>query len=185
MSIMKNPIFLALLASAVVFAVTYYYYNHYCQPKVDKKGDKKKGKKSEKATEINENMIVGSAIAGLVTWYVASSYFADDSKTSSKNSDDLQLGSQDGEQLRTLPDTSDKFQIIDTQNPKGSAMSSNANVGALNSTNVSNSQKGGSFVRKVPSLASDDSTRSYNLIGSGVNIPRSDLKIPSVLIDYK
>lgn len=32
---------------------------------------------------------------------------------------------------------------------------------------------------------SDDSTRSYNLIGSGLNIPRSELKLPKVLIDYQ
>ena len=38
---------------------------------------------------------------------------------------------------------------------------------------------------KIPRLDTEDSTRSYNLIGSGVNIPRNDLKIPGVLIDYK
>ena len=32
---------------------------------------------------------------------------------------------------------------------------------------------------------SEDSTRSYNLIGSGLNIPRSELKLPQVLIDYQ
>jgi hypothetical protein len=33
-------------------------------------------------------------------------------------------------------------------------------------------------------VSSEDPTRSYNLIGSGLNIPKSELKIPSVLIDY-
>lgn len=37
----------------------------------------------------------------------------------------------------------------------------------------------------VPHISSDDPTRSYNLIGSGLNIPRSELKIPNVLIDYR
>lgn len=32
---------------------------------------------------------------------------------------------------------------------------------------------------------SEDSTKSYNLIGSGLNIPRSELKLPNVLIDYQ
>ena len=48
------------------------------------------------------------------------------------------------------------------------------------------SQVGGGItgVKKIPSITSEDATRSYNLLGCGLNIPRSELKIPSVLIDY-
>lgn len=33
-------------------------------------------------------------------------------------------------------------------------------------------------------LNSDDPTRSYNLLASGLNIPKNEVKIPSVLINY-
>ena len=37
----------------------------------------------------------------------------------------------------------------------------------------------------VPNLELDDPHRSYNLVGSGINIPRKDLDIPKIFIDYK
>ena len=100
--------------------------------------DKKKIKKG-----INETVVISSVIAGLATWYIASSYF-----TNKQESD---------------PNESVPVSVPDT------------------------GLKGGSRIvnSKVPHIESDDPTRSYNLIGSGLNIPRSELAIPNVLIDYK
>ena len=48
------------------------------------------------------------------------------------------------------------------------------------------SQIGGKLNTHPTSIKlSDDISRSYNLIGSGLNIPRTELNIPNVLIDYK
>lgn len=49
--------------------------------------------------------------------------------------------------------------------------------------NGNKNQTGGSLLEGRG--LSEDSTRSYNLIGSGLNIPRSELKLPKVLIDYQ
>lgn len=51
-----------------------------------------------------------------------------------------------------------------------------------------NSIKGGNKIIKnkgIPSISSEEQTRSYNLLGSGLNIPKSELRIPDVLIDYE
>lgn len=177
-SIIKNPVFLAVLATCVVFVITYYYYNYYCRnaKKSDKQNDKKSNKQSESngesknakdikkkdGIEINEIMILSSIIAGLVTWYIASSYFGND-KT---------LG-----QLEGLSDPTDQAGIV------GRTQTGGANAGFNQKNSGLNMDR--SKMQKIPHLDSDDVTRSYNLIGSGVNIPRSDLKIPSVLIDYR
>ena len=164
MSIIKNPVFLALLATCIVFAVTYCYYNYYARDSVDPK-DLKKSEKTDKKTEsknvkntkkkdgiiINEVMILSSIIAGLVTWYIASSYFADKDARSQAEID---------ADANTVP----------------------INVDDVNKQMV---LSGGKNPNKIPHLDSDDATRSYNLIGHGVNIPRSDLKLPKVFIDYK
>lgn len=132
MSIIKNPIILALLASALVFTVTYCYFN-YSKEKKDKKGKKLK----KKSAVINETMILSAAITGLITWYVATSYFVEEDEDTGLTLSPIQV------------------------------------------------QTGGVSKSKVPNLESECSDRSYNLLGSGVNIPKTDLKIPNVLIDYK
>jgi len=157
MTLMKNPIFLAVLATCVVFAVTYYYYNYYSKP-VPKKDDKKNGKKKS-GIEINETIIVSSLVAGLITWYVASSYFTN-SKTISE----------------------------ETENNGTNGLLGGVNMAEKSLRNMEGGARdiNGFSQTKVPRLDdSDDVTRSYNLIGSGVNIPRADLKIPNVLIDYR
>lgn len=157
MTLTKNPVFLAVLATCVVFAVTYYYYNYYSKP-VPKKDDKKNSKKKS-GIEINETIIVSSLIAGLITWYIASSYFTNDKTINEGNTNIGNNGSLGG------------------GNPVEKGLR-NMEGGARDINGFSQT--------KVPRLDdSEDVTRSYNLIGSGVNIPRADLKIPSVFIDYK
>jgi len=162
MSIMKNPVFLALLATCVVFAVTYYYYNYYSrsndndkvdtQTKLNKQDKKKKNtKKGKDGIILNETIIVSSLVAGLIVWYAASCYFGSETTTITKTNEAADIIGPS----QSTPDVSKEI------------------------------MKGGGGRSRVSRLDSDDSTRSYNLIGSGVNIPRSDLKIPSVLIDYK
>lgn len=65
--------------------------------------------------------------------------------------------------------------------PKGSLKGGGTNM------NLSKMDTNGLKVNattKIPQIESDDVTRSYNLLGSGLDIPRSELKIPNVLIDY-
>lgn len=174
---MKNPVFLALLVAGIVFVVTYYYYNYYYDPTKDTKNkkNKKEGKEGKeekdgkhskkdnkkhnkkKGIEINEVMIISATVAGLITWYIASSYFTNDN----------------------LNNTSDD--VVVNNNDVNEVMSDNFTSGrSMRGGSIKDRQK-----NKISHLDSDDSTRSYNMIGSGVNIPRADLKIPSVLIDYK
>jgi hypothetical protein len=160
MNITKNPVFLAVLATCVVFAVTYYYYNYYCKP--TKKKDVN-GKKKKECAEINETIIVSSVIAGLITWYTSATYFTD-AKTSTNTS--VIGGGSEG-----LPNHS---------------LNKEKNILESGTTDINKMIGSGNMTHpKVPRLDSEDLSRSYNLIGSGVNIPRADLKIPSVLIDYK
>lgn len=161
---MKNPVVLAIFVAAIVFAAMYYYYNYYgknekCDKDTnDKKSTNKKSKKKEKkkGTIINEIMVISAAVAGLVTWYIVNTYFPQDNIS-------------DTDEQKTL-ESDHEFNINEpiVQTMKGS--------GTIKTNNK---------MSKIPRLDEEDSTRSYNLIGSGVNIPRTDLKIPSVLIDYK
>jgi len=161
---MKNPVFLALIATCVVFAVTYYYYNYYSRSNDNDKDDtqtkqnkqykkKKNTKKGKDGIILNETIIVSSLVAGLIVWYAASSYFSNETTITKTN------------------------EIADIIGPSQSTSDIPVSRELM--------KGGGGGRSRVSRLDSDDSTRSYNLIGSGVNIPRSDLKIPSVLIDYK
>lgn len=175
MSILKNPIFISLLVAGIVFIITYYYYNYYRDSNKDKEKKNKKNEKEgddgkrtkkdnkkqnkKKGIEINEIMIISAVVAGLIAWYIASSYFTTDKSSN----------------------TPDENNVI--------TMNNDSEVISDTVTGGNRSMKGGSIKdrqkNKISHLESDDSTRSYNMIGSGVNIPRADLKIPSVLIDYK
>jgi len=149
MSIFKNPIILALFVAALVFVIMYYWCNSTGKSEKPSKGKKsKKDEKQKKKEGISETVVISAAIAGLATWYIASSY----------------LGEKSGdEEVSTAVEKEDT--ITSTNNPQ--------QLGGKNPSN------------KVPHISSDDPTRSYNLIGSGLNIPRAELKIPNVLIDYK
>jgi hypothetical protein len=147
MSIMKNPVILAIIVSVLVFTVMYYWHNPMFPKDKKKKDTKNKDKDKKKIKKgINETVIISSVIAGLATWYITSSYFTNKP-----------------ESLETVPVSVPRETVPDT------------------------GLKGGSRIvnSKVPHIESDDPTRSYNLIGSGLNIPRSELSIPNVLIDYK
>lgn len=146
MSITKNPIFLALIASTLVFAVTFYYYNYLNKPveKKTKHGKKTKSDKQKSAIVINETIVLSTAIVGLLTWYIATNYVS-----SSKEGEESVVNS-----------------VVDVSK----APDAKGETGTRN--------------EKIE-INSSDPTRSYNMIGSGLNIPRSELKIPSVLIDYQ
>lgn len=222
---MKNPVFLALLASAIVFIVTYYYYNHYCQSKSqsdnqsddqsddqsssnsDSQSDNrskrrhkknKNGKKTKQSVEINEVMVLSSAITGLVIWFIASYYFVNGSTSSNDNNEIIEneIDSSTSHALRrNYLVNSDKSQIVNTNAHSRAYAQKGGSINRLSNDILDNApnnvqdnimnDKIKTKMTKVPSLASDNVTRSYNLIGSGVNIPKSDLKIPSVLIDYR
>jgi hypothetical protein len=165
MSIIKNPVILAIIASTFVFLVMYYWYNPTCLSDLNqKKKNNKNGKKKSKEG-LNETVVISSVIAGLASWYIASCYFTDKQDISklsggsiNKSVNDLELENQNGQE------TGQKQPLPSNGSLKYGSMSRKS---------------------KVPHIGSDDPSRSYNLIGSGLNIPRSELNIPSVLIDFK
>jgi hypothetical protein len=171
MSIIKHPITLAFLTAAIVFAVSYYYYNHYNNDSDDDSGKKKskgdkKTKNKKKKIGINENTVVLSAIAGLIAWFVANSYFTE---KSTKGSDGSDINTEDTSKIGPKDILKGELKGGGT----GISLSKTDAIGPkVNNTN------------KIHRIESDDPTRSYNLLGSGLDIPRSELKIPNVLIDY-
>lgn len=176
MSIIKNPIILAIIASAIVMVVMCYLKNKKSENNDDNENNKNKKKKKKKRrnkytddepddesnddNEKNsyETQIIVALIAGIITWWGASAYF--------KNSEDVKV---------EMDNTLVPENIVSvSQNVK---TSQNSQVGGVNINSVMNKHD-------VSHISSDDQTRSYNLIGSGINIPRSELNIPNVLIDY-
>ena len=181
MSILKNPIILAIIAFGVVFAAMYYWYNHF---DTTKKRSNNPNKKKVKKEGINETTMISATIAGLLTWYIASSMFSEksDENNAENNADNLKTKQESFESVNA---NITNFNNTGTANNLNNALnvSNNASVNA-NVNNVGNKQMGGRE-NKVPTIDANDPTRSYNLIGSGLNIPRSELKIPNVLIDYR
>ena len=54
----------------------------------------------------------------------------------------------------------------------------------VDNTNVQNLQKAGGINGHLLK-SSSDTVRSYQVLGSGLNIPKGELKIPNVMIDFK
>lgn len=162
-----NPIILAIIAGSVAYVLMLYF----CKDSDDDKKKSKKGKsKSKKSKTSNEMIIIVPVIIAIGTWFLASHY---------SNSDASGVGSLE----------SDSDVVIDLQHPgpmpgaaSATKVSGLSSMQQNNNPALSTLQRGGNA---VPHISSDDPTRSYNLIGSGINIPRSELKIPSVLIDYQ
>jgi hypothetical protein len=150
MSLLKNPILLAIVTSVVVFILMSYLYIEKDDEKTKTKNDKKqkKGKQSCK-----ETAIITAAIAGLAVWYLASTYLGDVAPIDDQDNQLEKIGGADKNSRVQISQNIKQYDGIKTNN--------------------------------IPHISSDDPTRSYNLIGSGLNIPRSELKIPNVLIDYK
>ena len=149
MSIIKNPIVLSGIASALVFIVMYYWYNPSIIVNKDKKKKRWKSNREYKKTKecgINETIVISEIIAGLTTWYIASSYFTCTQESETVNNLENQSNILTKKQ-KSSPEVIDQV--------------------------------------KIPHIKSDDPTRSYNLIGAGLNMPSSGLNIPNVLIDYK
>jgi cytoskeletal protein RodZ len=166
MTIMKNPVFLAFLATCVVFAVSFYYHNYYdtlYKNPDKKKRDKNKKKKKGNEWKINETMVVSSAIAGIVTWFLMSYYFGTEEDVDKNTSSSL-VGSESESGVVTRNKT----------NRQNKEQSKNL---------IDSGQKGGRRATSIPKLEDDDITRSYNLLGTGVSIPKN-LTIPKVLVDY-
>jgi lipopolysaccharide export LptBFGC system permease protein LptF len=175
LSILKNPIILAIIVSALVFTVMYYWYPLLNKDSKKKRSDKRSDKSSDKSSDkkkidnnINETIVISTAIAGLATWFIASSVFSD--KQDVDNSDGIinSVSSVSSESTKQMP-------VLQHQQG-GTGASGGAGGNGVSSTQTQ---------IKIPHISSDDPTRSYNLIGSGLNIPRSELNIPKVLIDYK
>ena len=142
MSIIKNPIVIALIVSAITFVIATYFFKENTSKLKEKKS---KNVKKKKNYIFNETVIISTAIAGMVSWFIASYY---------------------------LTNGSTKSEVKNNQESKSETM-----AGVLNA-------KGGNEKPQISKLSTEDSTRSYNLIGSGLNIPDPNM-IPKVLIDIK
>lgn len=156
--IITNPIILAIIAGAVAYVLMMYMYKDKSS-NIKKKS--KKNKKKKKST--TDAIVIIPVIVAIGTWFITSAYFAEPREEILSKSDsviDLKLENS----------------AINNKNTKS------INASQLNNPAIKTLQQGGNA---IPYINSDDPTRSYNLIGSGLNIPRSELKIPSVLIDYQ
>lgn len=154
-----HPIVLAIIAGALSYVLMLYL----CKED-DNKKKSRKGKSKSKKKGTNEMVIIVPGIVALGTWFLASYYLTDNKETNPAS-----VGS-DSDSLLDL----NNIHVPGKGVPVGSMQQNNNPA-------MATIQKGG----KIPHISSDDPTRSYNLIGSGLNIPRSELKIPSVLIDYQ
>lgn len=154
-----HPIILAIIAGALSYVLMLYLYKE-----DDNKKKSRKGKSKSKKKCTNEMVIIVPGIVTIGTWFITSYYLTDNKETNH-----VSVGSD-----------SDSLVDLNNVNVPGNGIQ----LGSLQHNNnpaMATIQKGG----KIPHISSDDPTRSYNLIGSGLNIPRSELKIPSVLIDYQ
>lgn len=174
MSILRNPIILAIIAFGVVFAAMYYWYNHCDTGK--KSSDSHLNKKKPKKEGINETTVISATIAGLLTWYIASHVFSESLSEGNNNNEDLKTKQESFESINA--------NIVNFNNTSHANNAPNIGGNSVIDNNVAG-HVGGRENTKIPQINADDPSRSYNLIGSGLNIPRSELKIPNVLIDYR
>jgi hypothetical protein len=177
MSILRNPIILAIIAFGVVFVAMYYWYNH-----LDT-SNKKLNKKKIKKEGINETTVISATIAGLLTWYIASSMFSENLSANVNSNDN----SNDNSKTKQESFESVNANIVNFNNTGHANNNPTTVPGDVNlaNANATHNMLGGKENTKIPQINGNDPTRSYNLIGSGLSIPRSELKIPNVLIDYK
>ncbi len=56
-------------------------------------------------------------------------------------------------------------------------------VNQVNQVNEENTVNLSVKSRKIPSISTEEVTRSYNILGSGLNVPKNELRLPNVLID--
>ena len=87
MSLIKNPIFISLIVSSLVFVSFYYVYNFTNLVKKKNK-NKKKIELSNFKDGINETIILSTAISGLITWFIASKYLDDSDNNDNTNNID-------------------------------------------------------------------------------------------------
>lgn len=139
MSIIKNPISLAVIVAIITFVIASYILKEKSNKHKEKKSRNHKNKKSP---IFDETVLITTTIAGLVTWLIASYYSTSTIKT------DVVKGAS---------------------NPVSSAILL---------------PKGGNGKQSVPNISTEDSSRSYNLVGTGLNIPDPNV-IPKVLIDIQ
>ena len=180
---MKKKIILAIIVGAVVFVCMSYFYN----PKVNKKNNKKKDKKDKKKSWVfddkRETTFLVSAIAALGTWFVVKTYFSDE--TTSDIVDIRNMNELNNTGLNIVPSLpSVEDDIVDINQAGGFAQSiQNGQNGQSPPTapTLKNSPMNNPFVESTKSQ-STGLGKSYNLIGSGLDIPRS--AIPKVLVDY-
>jgi hypothetical protein len=200
MSIIKNPIILALITSIVVFIIMYYFYGTDNQSdEIDDSGDLKKKKKNSSKKYKNsknpskkysiETMIIISAAVGLTVWFATTRYFNPNTTNNEINTNDVIQKVNINPNLTknaTTTNTINFAQPLTHTQSNGNSFGQGVGRGqqVLAETNFTKptiaSNK--SITHRIDS---EDPTKSYDLIGSGLNIPRSELKIPNVLIDYR
>ena len=124
------------------------------QLKKEKK-NKKKFDFSNFKDGINETIILSTAIAGLLTWFIASKYLNDADNHTDNDIDNSILNK---EMIFNELNTDNRSSVI-----------------------VQNKEMN---IPKKISMKNDMQTNSINLINSGVNVPINEIKLPNVLIDY-
>lgn len=194
MNILKNPIFLAIIASTLVFTVMYYWYNYMSESQNnDDKMNKRKRKDKKKISkygDINETIVLSTAIAGIATWYIASSYFTEQNidtnvDTNTGILDQKQQNDSSTAVVKKITTADISVPNTTTISGPGTGPGTGTGTGQKTISGSTNQSGGNKNIQSNTLKNSDDISRSYNLIGSGLNIPRSELNIPNVLIDYK
>jgi len=139
-SFLKNPIIIAVIVSTLVYLYMYW-------------ENEKRYKKNPKATKESVSLIT-PAVIGLISWFIASSYFGSD--VPQLGADDTNLMLNNGQNLQQQPliiqhgdQTVNKFKLIGNEN--------NANGGFT---------------------AGSSESRSYHLIGkNNIKLPQTDVFI--------
>jgi hypothetical protein len=199
MSMLKNPIIISLIVSAVVFILMFYFYEpRMNDSKLDVKSDKNKTKKNNKkdknrdasnknknntnSSNIRETTLIVTAIAGLITWYIASSYFTEASTDNNTNVNNNANANANANTTHsnTNGNTNDNVNLSNLKTLKQSIPLTIQNdfdiLGGDNNTtnNTTNNNNN-----------NGNNTLSYNHLTPGLNIPKSALKLPKIMVDYK
>ena len=155
MSIFKNPIILAIIVTAISYVLLTYFYGESKNNKSDS-NDKKKSKKDKQPANKSEMSKETIIIISVVIGLVT--WYLASNYMNDDNETEMNKDNVEIENIKNLKPIYGGANDIDN-------LKINRKV--------------------IPQISSEDITRSYNLIGSGLNIPRAELKIPNVLIDYK
>lgn len=199
---LKNPIILAIIVGAVIYLVMSYFYN----PEDPKEKNSKKSKKSKKnkksgfITDKRETTILVVAIAALGTWFLAKTYLV-----ASEDSEIVDISGMNNTVAPVNPlmnsvlgpsAATNEAGIINMQpnvpqqsmnpqfvpQPVSQYAVSNASSQQIPNASASVTNNMDRININPVQQTGGGQGRSYNLIGTGLDLPRS--AIPKVLVDY-